>query len=532
MICRSFATAHPVSGLPVYTSCRVRSARVVFFLVWCIAITSSARAATDTPPTNTGSAVPVKSDVVHPDGSISMPERGTTSVAGSPDTTPPLPGAVGLAPARVDAAPSDPMLVAGSPAPRTLNSWSEAVQLLKARSLDIRIALLDVTKAEAQSRTALAAVLPSLNASTSYNHQLITRTMLSTTRDANNALVTRSVTTPTPDTLSASVTLSVPIVNAPAWYAIGSANLSEEVARLSVDDLKRRLALGMANAIVAVVTAERVAELNRIGLSNALTRQGLAAAKFRNGIATSLDLERANQDVISTRAGVIGGDESVRQAREALGLALGFSEAVGVRPELSLDGLLSDTRASCRATSALRERADLVAQERRRQLARRQIKSIDLQFLPTLNLSSSVGTTTPKSALVPPATWNIQAVLNWSIWDGGARYGARRSARALAEQADATYEAIERSETIAVQQARRQVSVAESAVAIARQARDAALQIDQMTQKLFRAGASTSLELVIAATALRQAEIALATREFDLVRAEVAAAMILANCPW
>jgi outer membrane protein TolC len=170
--------------------------------------------------------------------------------------------------------------------------------------------------------------------------------------------------------------------------------------------------------------------------------------------------------------------------------------------------------------------------EKRRNLADRQITNVKLQFAPTVSLSSALGTTTPHSALAPPVTWNIQATLNWALWEGGARYGALRSARASTEQAGANREALERSATIDIKQAERAVNVATNAVAVAKQARDAALQVDDMSQKMFRAGSATSLELVTAATALRQFEINLVTQQFQLVRAQIYAAMSLAVCPW
>jgi outer membrane protein TolC len=425
------------------------------------------------------------------------------------------------------------MLTVVPPAQRTLASWQEALNLIKARSIDLRLALLDVAKAEASSRTALASALPSLNAGANYTHQLMQRTTESASVDpATGNRVVRSTTSPTPDTASANLSASVPIFNLAAWYSIGTAKVGEEVARLSVEDLKRKLTLGIANAIVAVVTTERVAELNRNGLSSALVRQALTVAKFRNGIATALDVERANQDVISTRSAVLNGDESLRQAREALGLALGFPEPIGVRPGLSLDALLTDTQTSCRRLSNLRERADLAVLAKKKEVAERAITSVKLQFAPTMSLSSALGTTTPHSSLAPPVTWNIQATLNWSLWDGGARYGALRSARATAEQADASRESLERSTIVSLRQAERAVTVATDAVAVARLARDAAVQVDDMTQKTFRAGAATSLELVTAATALRQAELNLATQQFNLVNAQIAAALSLASCPW
>ena len=62
------------------------------------------------------------------------------------------------------------------------------------------------------------------------------------------------------------------LFNQRAWYAIGTAHRAEEVARLTLEDTKRVISLNVASTIVAVVTAERVAELNRLGLRNALTR--------------------------------------------------------------------------------------------------------------------------------------------------------------------------------------------------------------------------------------------------------------------
>ena len=67
---------------------------------------------------------------------------------------------------------------------------------------------------------------------------------------------------------------------------------------------------------------------------------------------------------------------------------------------------------------------------------------------------------------------------------------------------------------------------------MAEQSRKTAANIDAMTRKMFDAGLATSLELVVAASALREAEITLALREFDLVRARLDATMVLSRCSW
>jgi outer membrane protein TolC len=53
-----------------------------------------------------------------------------------------------------------------------------------------------------------------------------------------------------------------------------------------------------------------------------------------------------------------------------------------------------------------------------------------------------------------------------------------------------------------------------------------------MTQMGFLKGQGTSLDLVISAGSLRQAQINRALRDFDLVRARIDALLALADCHW
>jgi hypothetical protein len=53
-----------------------------------------------------------------------------------------------------------------------------------------------------------------------------------------------------------------------------------------------------------------------------------------------------------------------------------------------------------------------------------------------------------------------------------------------------------------------------------------------MTQAAYTAGQGTSLELVTASEAHRQAELNLALQEFGVVKARLVAALALASCPW
>ena len=418
----------------------------------------------------------------------------------------------------------DPMLAPLPPPARVIASWAQALQLIRANSTDLRTAYDEVSRAEAQYRTALAGTLPSLTGNVAYTHQLLVATGF-------NPLTGTQTTTPTENTMTGNLSFSQPLFVPRVWHSLGTARRQEDAAELSLEDEKRTIALGVANAVIAVVTAERIAELNRSGFRAALERLDLTRRKQALGAATGLDVVRAQQDVESARATLVTGDESLRQSREALGLALGIPDGIGVDPQVNLDSLVENAMSTCKQTTNIEQRADIAASRVRADIASREVGDVDWQFSPTASLGSGFG-----GAFINPGTpnptWNIQAVLSWNIWDGGARYGALRNARVDEDEAALNLTALRRNASIQLVQAQRGVTVAEASRKVASDARQLAAENDRLTQIGYTSGSLTSLDLVTAAQALRAAEIQLALEDFNLVKARVLALLQLANCPW
>lgn len=474
-----------------------------------------------------------------------------------PDAPPPAAPVPAQAPIAVPPPPKtdDPMLAPVPAAAKNIASWNDALAYIRSRSADLHIALLEVRRAEAQSREAIAALLPSINGNASATHQIITtpstgQPQINTSNlaaipaadgntyigvvDPTKPTITPGLTGvfPTENTASASLTLIQPIIAPRAWNGLKTAAINEDVNRLSVDDTKRQIALNVANAVIGVVTAERVAELNRVGLKSSLERLELTQRKKALGAATGLDVIRVQQDVENARATLVTGDESLRQARETLGLALGVAEPIGVEKGLDLNGLAESTLASCKVSPSIDDRPDIAAARRRVDLAHRGVVDIEAAFLPIVNAQSTLATSTAATAISSANSWNIQAVLSWNIWDGGVRYGQLRDTRAQEDEARERLDSQHRAAQIQVDQARRGVDVAEQSRHVAADARALAAETDRLTQAGYLEGSGTSLELVTAASALRQAEINLALQEFGLVKARVLAMLTLATCPY
>jgi outer membrane protein TolC len=451
------------------------------------------------------------------------------------------------------------MLAPMPPAPRLIATWEQTLDLIRNRSTDLRTAYDEVLRAEGLARTALAANLLTITGTGTYQHQIAgTSTLITPPAAGTTPLPPLAGFNPTQqaslgnafgtalaesfsgigalpnDQIILGVTATQPIIGLEGWHNYRTTKINIAAARLSYEDMKRTIALSVANDLIAVITAERVAELNRVGTRSALERLDLSRRKNNLGAATKLDVIRAQQDVENTRATLVTGDESLRQKREALGLALGLPGEVGVTRDLNLDGLVKAALDTCQAADSVEDRADVAAARVRVEVAKRKVDDVYYLFLPTVNAQStaSYDAPIPASAGTPTSSWNIGAVLTIPLWDGGVRYGSLRQTRALEDEARQTLESTRRQAVVQVEQARRSVTVAEAAEMVAKNARVLAAENDRLTRIGYIEGQGTSLELVTAAASLREAEITLALRQFDVVQARVTAILALANCPW
>jgi multidrug efflux system outer membrane protein len=417
----------------------------------------------------------------------------------------------------------DSLLEPPSEAPRRISSWEEALSLIRAQSPDYVSSYQSVVRAEAQKRIALAAVLPVISAQGNYTHQFINEQITFPTTPPV------SFVTPPSDVFGLGATLTWSAINPRGIYAQGTAARNIELARLSFQDRRRTIATAVVSAMLSTLAAARVSELNRIGLRAALDRLVLTQTRQQFGQGTALDVDRTQQDVEAARALIIASDESLRQSREALGVALGSPVAVSAPGDLDLERFEAAVARTCRMNEDIERRPDVRAARLQVEIAERSVKDADLQLAPSLNLSSQANYATV-TVLAPQATWSVQGAIVVPIFDGGARYGAMRDARAAVEQARQSLVSARLQAIVGSSQAERSVGVLRASREVAAQQRDLAERIDHRTRDGYAQGLGTSLDLVISAQALRQAETNLALLDFQVGQARANAVLTNAEC--
>jgi len=413
---------------------------------------------------------------------------------------------------------TDVMLEPPASPPHRLESFEQARDLLERRSPDLAQARADVEKARGVLRQTFAGILPTFNGTASFTAKPLQPNLIANVAPPNYGYLTQLVATER-------------VVAPSTWRLIGANERDVERAELSALDARRRVYAGLAEALLGVVVTEQTAERARDGLRAAMQTLALWSKRKELGVGTDLDLARLAQDVATARLSVIERHESVHRAREALGMALGASEAWGVGGAVDPTAVQAAVRRACTPLTSPLLRADVESAAAQLEVNQRLVKKSELDFAPTVDLVTTVGMQ-PSSftSTTPAANVQIAGVLSWSIWDGGSRYGALRIARANVASAEAKHDKIRREAELQAQQTSRAIGVAEQALLAATDARDRARDTDRLVRVALAAGSGSTLDLVQAQQQLRRAETETALREFELVRTKVEQFLVSSRC--
>jgi outer membrane protein TolC len=483
---------------------------------------------------------------------LAQPAPTPKPVAPAANPVAPATGAgapAGATGAQLPAAPPEPslpqvtddMLAPVPPAAHVLGSWREALKILRENSSTLRTLRAQQEVAEAQSRQVLSGSLPVLTADAGVTRHLLRGegtfpTGLTPRTDAagNTTYELASSTRSVPDpatTWQAGLNLRIPVLSLDTWHRRGTAEAQIEVTKLNSKAAERVSVALVADAVVATVLAERAAEVSRVSLESALSSLNLYQRRAALGAASAIDVLRIEQEVSLSRSQVVSANDAVLRARENLGSALGTAEPYGVTPSIQLDALANDAKNTCRPSSDVMGRADVRAAEASVNVSKRNEAEVSKTYWPTVDAVSSLTYWSPESAINNEhVTWSIGGVLSWTLYDGGLRYGTREQRTAETRIASEQLSEAKRQARLEVTQAFRAVKSGEATLAVAARTREIARETARLTKVAYLNGSGTSFDLVDTARRQREAELDFTIKEFDVLRAKIAALLALAAC--
>src|SRR6266545_5560165 len=298
--------------------------------------------------------------------------------------------------------------------------FDEAVRLAAAHATVATLASEEVRRAEALLVQARSGSLPALSATGVYTH-------LSSNREQAGRTIAAE------DQWSGSVSASVPLVVPSRWVQWSHASDAVAVARASLQDAQRGVTLLAARAYLAILAQKRAVDVSRRAVATAAAHFEFARARRAGGVGNALDEARSDQQLASAQVQLENALIGLARAQEALGIATGADRPLdaGGEPDLRLavasqDALLREAEASRADVRAARERADA---------ARRVARDSWADWLPSLSAVGQSFVQDPPTLTMPANGWQAQVVLSVPIFEGGLRVGQRRERLALVSEA-------------------------------------------------------------------------------------------------
>ncbi|HYB95657.1 MAG TPA: multidrug efflux RND transporter permease subunit [Vicinamibacterales bacterium] len=402
----------------------------------------------------------------------------------------------------------------GSPQPPIERvTFDEAITRALENNPNVAIAATNILRSEALLQQARAVVQPRVTGN-------VTNTTLDTGREFGGQTVQ-----PQNQTLLG-LNATMPIVAAAQWAARTQAMDQVEIARLSVTDTRRQIAVATATAYLTVIAQKRLVEVINTAVDTARGQFEYNARRREGGVGSRLNELRSSQLLSATQAQLEGLLLNVRRAQEALGVLLAAQGPVDVDGEPSFEIPQDVAEAEW-----LPSRPDIRVFTEQRRANERIVNDSRLDWWPAAAVTFGPQLLTPSGLFQPSRTWSLSVQLSQPLFEGGQRRSLRRQREALFQASTLTLERAQIAARSEVRIAREAVEARERALTAARQAAQTANEVLKITIIAFDAGSTTNIEVIDAQRSSRDQESVVVQAEDALRQARLELLVALGKFP-
>jgi len=367
----------------------------------------------------------------------------------------------------------------------------KTIDLAIANNRDLRVAVLDITRARAQYGISRADLFPALDGTLSG---------------------TRSHTPSAGDTQSYSANLGL------SWELdlfgrVRSLNKAALEDFFSAEENRNAVQISLigdvANAWLSLAADQDALKLAEQTLQARKESFDIATGQARIGTASDLDLAQAKTEYESARQTVAQGQTAIDQDKAALTLLVGAPLGDDLLPDGLKPGMVAASLPVGLPSQVLLNRPDVLSAEHDLKAANADIGAARAALFPSISLTGAMGSASPALGDLFKSgrnTWSYGTSVKQSIFAGGANVNGVRSATATRDIAVAQYEKT-------IQTAFRDVSDAlavrvriDERLDAQTQATDAAAQALKLSQASYKAGATSYLTLLDAQRTLYAAQ--------------------------
>jgi outer membrane protein TolC len=330
------------------------------------------------------------------------------------------------------------------------------------------------------------------------------------------------------NTLDLRAHVTVPAIDFAARQRVTAARTSVSAAEAAAAGAADQAAASAALAWLRAARADAVVAARAADSTLADSLLVIAGEQLRAGVGVALDVTRARSQLAAVHLQLIAARGEQSRSRLELVRSIGAPLDLAVRLANSLPSRISGGVVPSEAdavSTALHERADIIALDRSLEAAKQNARAIKAERLPTVSAfadDGAIGTST--AHMLNTYTWGVQ--LSIPVFDGSKRSGRLNEQQAITSQIDVRRRELTRTVIVEVRSALLNLNVAREQVQAANGRLALAQQEYSQAQERFKAGVSGNADVVTAALGLNTARdgVIEAVTAYESARVELARA--------
>jgi outer membrane protein len=336
---------------------------------------------------------------------------------------------------------------------------------------------------------------------------------------------------------SYNITVKQPLYTAgKVGTALRLASVEAEGSVAEIDRAEQDLALSVSKAYYALIWAERYHGLVMETQHQREMHADMARTRFKNGVATEVDVLRSEVAVANGKPDVVRAGSSISQARALLNYYLVRPTDFPTKTESDFQNVpWEEWDMEAMTGEAQRDRPELT----RLRIAERSagamldLAKAESRFRADFTSEYGIMSRLPKNLLDPKyVRWTVGANFTLPVFDGFRRSGMVFQATANQRTARLEREKTQQQIRLSLQQAVDEVKATWETIAAARANISQAERVLAMTQDNYKYGAATTLDIVDAQTALTVARTNLLRGQYDYSAARATLRWTLGRTPW
>jgi outer membrane protein TolC len=413
-----------------------------------------------------------------------------------------------------------PWLAVAAEAPEPLvMDLSDALARVEADGPELAGARARADAARGVTRQALAAALPVIGASGSWvhnDHEVVlsfSNILENIPFPIDTSGFPDDVTIQPLEAWQGGAQARVPLIAPVAWADAASAGKRAQAANLQAEQVRVMVRGAVVRACAAADAAEGLVSVAEHSADLAVERRDAIERAVKAGTENKVALMSAEADVLARQSDLIEARSQLDGARDALGALIGVNGPVIVK----MPDLTELPEGPARHLSVEVANYSLKAAEG-------QVQSAWWRHAPTLAATGQAATSTVNYPTGLSYAWKVGFELQWTLYDGGFRYGKLDQARADRESARAAVRAAELGADRAERDARRGLDVARERLVLAEARAEVAREAEQIALRGLEQGTVGALAAREAADRAADAGIAREVAEARLVTALVGVA--------